>query len=318
MHNTEVMGMLSQFESMTENMTMPVIAGLVVGIAIVLIFSFISYSKPIIEEATVLPVSVIIEYNDGYENSFDWAKAYIFPRDTTSSITAEDLDWELGVREGVQFAYGRNGDMGASMLGIYHSNGTLVVPNGANFYLSPDLRKSDGSIVKVKDLSKDQKFGNGVEVGYIRITSNDGLQESIPAITFVVAGPDIASVDANIENIRDSIKDPKLVKVTIPEGASLAASGKTYEPQTITVVVGYNNTIRWVNNDVTYHFIEADSKTDLGFYRATTVAYPEAGPRNPIDPGGSYLYTFKTEGEIGFHGMPHLRGTVIVLSPNEN
>jgi plastocyanin len=70
--------------------------------------------------------------------------------------------------------------------------------------------------------------------------------------------------------------------------------------------------VRWVNYDSTYHYIEADNDTDLNFYRETTYANPEANRRNLMDTGDSFLYTFTTPGEIGYHGKPHLRGTVIV------
>lgn len=59
----------------------------------------------------------------------------------------------------------------------------------------------------------------------------------------------------------------------------------------------------------------SDNDTDLKFYRETTYANPEVSRRNLMDTGDSFLYTFTTPGEIGYHGKPWLRGTVIVLEP---
>lgn len=37
---------------------------------------------------------------------------------------------------------------------------------------------------------------------------------------------------------------PKIAMVIIPQGAVLESSGKNFEPQVITVVIGINNTVR--------------------------------------------------------------------------
>ncbi|MEW6604522.1 MAG: DUF6438 domain-containing protein [Thermoproteota archaeon] len=245
----------------------------------------------------------------------DKLKVYIFPRDPNRNISADDLDWELGVIAGVNLAYGYYDGFGASKLGIYDRDGKIIVPNGTDFYISPDLKKSDGSPMKVEDIDDQHKFGSDVMVGDIPLKPKGvgQISELVPAITFVVAEPDIRDTDSKIELIRDSINEPKLVKVVIPEGASVANSGKTYDPPAIKVVIGYNNTVRWVNNDTVDHFIEADDNTDPDFYRKTTYADPNARLGDVISTGESFIYTFTKAGEIGYHGKPWMRGTVIVL-----
>jgi len=293
--------------------TPAVILGLAVGVAfMVLLVIVIAYTPT--SESVLQPPGLVIQFDDTMSSfpDFEKAKVYIFPR--VNNMTIDDLDWELGVMTGVQFAYGTDSSFGASRLGIYHMNGTIVVPNSTEFYISPELRKSDGTRVTVKDIDEQQRFGNGVQTEDLMLQANGVGQtlELVPAITFVVADSDIEDVDSNLDMIQDSIENPKLVKITIPGGASLADSGKSYEPQIVRVIVGYNNTVRWVNYDSTYHYIEADNDTDLKFYRETTYANPEASRRNLMDTGDSFLYTFTTPGEIGYHGKPHLRGTVIV------
>lgn len=61
-----------------------------------------------------------------------------------------------------------------------------------------------------------------------------------------------------------------VAEVVIPEGASLPDSRRTFEPQTVKVTIGVNNTVRWINQDKTLHWIEADNQSDPAFYNATS------------------------------------------------
>jgi plastocyanin len=296
-------------------MGLPVIVGLAIGIGFIVLLAGI-LGHTLREEPSIEGTALVLEFDDASFNVPypDRTKVYIFSRDNNNNMTIDELDWELGVIAGVQFAYGHGDHFGASKLGVYDVNGTIVVPNATEVYISPDLKRSDGRSVGIEDIHEQQKFGNGVQIGDIMLIPEGLAQivEFVPAITFVVIEPDIADVDANLELVRASIDEPKLVKVSIPEGAGLPNSGRTYDPQVIKVVLGYNNTVRWVNNDSTYHYIEADNDTDLNFYRETTYANPEANRRNLMDTGDSFLYTFTKAGEIAYHGKPWLRGTVIV------
>lgn len=303
---------------MADNIAIPVIAGLAVGIGMIVTFAYVSASI-VMRESNFEPEGMAFQVDEMAFNipaDIDKVKVYIFPRDTHANVTVDDLDWELGITARITFAYGYFDGIGASKLGIYDMNGKTIVPNGTDFYISPDLKKSDGSSVNVEEIDDQHKFGINVMVGDILLNPRGigQVAELVPAITFVVAERDIADVDAKLELIGDIINQPKLVKVAIPEGASIASSGITYDPQVIKVIIGYNNTVRWVNKDSTYHFIEADDETDLDFYGKTTYADPNANRRNLMSTEDSYVYTFTKAGEIGYHGMPHLRGTVIVLA----
>jgi plastocyanin len=105
--------------------------------------------------------------------------------------------------------------------------------------------------------------------------------------------------------------------VTIPEGASDSQSGKTFEPQTITVVIGVNNTVRWINQDTSMYFIEADNdRYDPAFYHATEIPSSNSKAEatdNVLMPNEYFEYTFTKPGEYGYHSKPWMRGTVIVM-----
>lgn len=99
--------------------------------------------------------------------------------------------------------------------------------------------------------------------------------------------------------------------ITIPKDASLYQDpAEAFEPQEIKVVIGVNNTVRWVNQDLAPARIEADDDSDPNFRDAT---------RNNtlIPPEGFFEYTFTNPGEFGYHGQPWQRGVVIVRSSSE-
>ncbi|HEV2227303.1 MAG TPA: plastocyanin/azurin family copper-binding protein [Nitrososphaerales archaeon] len=93
------------------------------------------------------------------------------------------------------------------------------------------------------------------------------------------------------------------VNVTIPSGASTIAPG--FSPDTVTIVIGVNNTVFWTNSD--------DSGTPH------TVTY-KSGPDNSLasptlNRGETYTFTFTTPGTYGYYCTFHpavMTGTVIV------
>ena len=81
-----------------------------------------------------------------------------------------------------------------------------------------------------------------------------------------------------------------------------------FEPQVITVLSGVNNTVKWVNESNLLALLAADNDSDPGFYNATKGFVA-------IMPQRSYEYTFTNLGQIGYHGRPWERGSVIIVSP---
>ena len=97
-------------------------------------------------------------------------------------------------------------------------------------------------------------------------------------------------------------------EVIIPRDAYLV-NNTAFDPNPIKVVIGVNNTVRWVNHDDVAAIIEADNLTDPVFYNATKDFVS-------IEPNKTFDYTFTKAGEIGYHGKPWQRGTVVVLPPS--
>jgi nitrite reductase (NO-forming) len=89
-------------------------------------------------------------------------------------------------------------------------------------------------------------------------------------------------------------------KVSIQPGSGANTTSLYYSPQTITVVIGINNTVTWTNNDNTAHTVTDTGVFDSGY----------------INPGQSWSYTFTTPGTYQYHCSIHpwMTGTVIVES----
>lgn len=91
---------------------------------------------------------------------------------------------------------------------------------------------------------------------------------------------------------------PNEVVVIIVNGASVNAS-LGFEPSSITVVIGVNNTVVWKNEDSDGHTVTSDtSEFDSGM----------------VPPGGTFTHTFLRAGTYPYHCDPHpwMTGVVIV------
>jgi nitrite reductase (NO-forming) len=88
-------------------------------------------------------------------------------------------------------------------------------------------------------------------------------------------------------------------RVSIPAGAGTDTSSPGYSPDTITVVIGVNNTVEWVNNDNMPHTVTASNKLF------------DSGNMNT---GDTFSYTFTSPGtyNYGCSYHPWMKGTVIV------
>jgi plastocyanin len=105
----------------------------------------------------------------------------------------------------------------------------------------------------------------------------------------------------------------QVVEVIIPEGAS--SPGGNFEPATINVVIGSNNTVRWINQDSIPSSIVADNDRDSSFFNATQDSSGNPTDQSLLIPGESFEYTFDKPGIFGYHSVPHpnMRSSVIVL-----
>jgi len=118
----------------------------------------------------------------------------------------------------------------------------------------------------------------------------------------IFTSPSISSTTA--------LQPGQYVNVTIPNGAGTPPTGYTsgaktafgFTPDTITVVIGRNNTINWINDDTAPHTATSDT---AGVFDTGTIA-----------PGASASLTLATPGTYTYHCSFHawMQGTVIVKS----
>ncbi len=87
--------------------------------------------------------------------------------------------------------------------------------------------------------------------------------------------------------------------VTIKAGSGLNQSSPGYSPATMTVVVGVNNTVTWVNKDSIIHTVTASDKSFNS---------------GDLYQGDSFTWTFKTPGTYTYYCLYHpwMKGTIIV------
>ena len=87
--------------------------------------------------------------------------------------------------------------------------------------------------------------------------------------------------------------------VSIPSGAAMQTGSVYYSPPTITVVLGVNSTVTWVNNDDAPHTVTAND----GSFNSGN-----------INAGQSWAHTFTTPGTYTYYCSYHpwMKGTVVV------
>ncbi|MHB2035250.1 MAG: cupredoxin domain-containing protein [Nitrososphaerales archaeon] len=90
-------------------------------------------------------------------------------------------------------------------------------------------------------------------------------------------------------------------EVSIEYGSAANTTSTYYSPPTITVVIGVNNTVTWVNNDIAPHTVTADD----GSFNSGN-----------LNPGESWTHVFTTPGTYTYHCIYHpwMHGTIIVKS----
>jgi plastocyanin len=110
----------------------------------------------------------------------------------------------------------------------------------------------------------------------------------------------------------------KVVTVIIPERN--ATGYGNFEPATIKLVNGINNTVRWINEQVVPVSIEADDEADPLFFNATSEhgsfeINDNSGNNNFLMPGQFFEFTFTKPGKFGYHSVPgpDRHGMVVVL-----
>lgn len=116
-------------------------------------------------------------------------------------------------------------------------------------------------------------------------------------------------------------KPSSCVNVTIVSGASSPysgyASGSTtlygYDPLTITLVIGVNNTVVWSNQDAAFHTATSAS-TDPAPFDSTCLN--GVGAQCPSGGVNSFQFTFTVPGTYLYHCIYHpwMQGKIIVIA----
>jgi plastocyanin len=123
----------------------------------------------------------------------------------------------------------------------------------------------------------------------------------IGMIGYLVVLPNLAYSGPTSPGGRPTNQTAAAVVVSIPPDAYNSASGHLYSPDSITVVIGVNNTVKWTNNDTATHTVTANGGSfDSG----------------PIAPGATFTYEFLVPGVYEYHCTYHpwMTGTVTVKS----
>ena len=121
----------------------------------------------------------------------------------------------------------------------------------------------------------------------------------IGMIGYLVVLPNLAYSGPTSPSGRPTNKTATSVMVSILPGAANPASGLSYSPDSITVVIGVNSTVEWTNNDTATHTVTANGGSfDSG----------------PMSSGGTFAYEFTTPGVYDYHCTyhPYMTGTVVV------
>jgi plastocyanin len=150
------------------------------------------------------------------------------------------------------------------------------------------------------------KVGN-VSATYSFVAKYAGIFEfvctyhaEIGMIGYLTVLPDSAYTGKNSSAGQQGASSPKTTSIDIVQGSGANASiAQSYSPSPVTVVMGVNNTVSWVNNDSAPHTVTAnDGSFDSG----------------NLAPTGTFTFTFTTPGTYLYHCIYHpwMIGTIIV------
>jgi nitrite reductase (NO-forming) len=135
-------------------------------------------------------------------------------------------------------------------------------------------------------------------IGLMLVSPANVAPFSQPRPSFnIFSGTNVTSVTTSTA----TIVAPSQVQVSILLNAGTDTTSPGYSPQTITVVIGVNNTVTWTNNDNVAHTVTSESG---------------AFDSGNMEPGQSFTYTFTQPGTYTYYGCSYhswMNGTVIVV-----
>jgi len=110
-----------------------------------------------------------------------------------------------------------------------------------------------------------------------------------------------ASSSSSSESI--SAASGSTISVSIPKGSGNPNNAPGYAPDSITVVIGVNNTVTWTNEDTVAHTVTSTSAPSSGSFDSGN-----------LPPGQSWIHTFAVAGTYQYDCSYHawMKGTIVV------
>jgi plastocyanin len=165
---------------------------------------------------------------------------------------------------------------------IPHTVTSLSVPNGAAFD-SKNLNKGDTfslTLTVPGTYTYDCSYHPGWMKGTIVVLAQGGQQ-----------------------SLTSSSAQGKVVQVAMPNGVG-ANPGLNFNPAKVTVVIGVNNTVQWIDQDSGIHTVTSTS----------VPAGAKAFDSGDMSKGGVFSFTFTVPGTYNYYCKYHawMQGTVVV------
>jgi len=161
---------------------------------------------------------------------------------------------------------------------VLHGVQTLSIPPSGGAIVDMFFKDPGGENPFVNHSFADMQKG---AMGLFQVVNATGGTTTTTTTTASIAGP--------------------MVDILPMSGMDDNSAAPFYSPQTITVVIGVNNTVTWTNGDTVPHTVTA---TDGSFNSGN------------LNPGQAWSHTFTTPGTYTYYCSYHswMKGTVIVLA----
>jgi plastocyanin len=134
------------------------------------------------------------------------------------------------------------------------------------------------------------------------------LIAAVVVVVVIVAGVGIyfatSSNAASVSTSSTQYSGPPALQVSIYSGAANSANPPGYTPDSITLVMGVNNTVTWTNNDSIHHTVTSTSAPSGGSFSSG----------NMNGGGATYTHTFTVPGTYQYDCEYHswMTGTIVV------
>ncbi|GBC74540.1 Plastocyanin [archaeon HR05] len=114
---------------------------------------------------------------------------------------------------------------------------------------------------------------------------------------------------------------PKITEIKIVKGAFDPNQVDNFVPKRITINIGIDNKVVWINEDITAHTVTSDTNYHdhySGPFDSTAEEHwDELPPNGYLMPGNKWEFVFVEPGEYPYHCIPHpwMQGTIVVKKP---